>query len=268
MSLHVTLERPHEGVALVTFRDPEINNHVSWRGIEALAKAFTAAREGGARVTVLASDVPGHWLEHAWLTDLRKTLLGEPTAGDIQGWFQALDELRRQPVVTIAAVSGDTSGGGCELGWACDLRVAEEQATFSQPEIMIGLTTGIGGTSRLARLIGRCVTAEMVLDGAPVPARRIYELGGVNRVVPNGQAVVYSLAWAQRIANRPPAALAALKQILNDNDDVGETFALHNEQRGFQAVAGTPDAIAQMKRIQDRFDSGESIRAVYGSVRD
>jgi len=267
MSLQVTLERPHEGVAVVTFRDPEINNHVSWRGIEALAGAFAEAREGGARATVLASDVPGHWLEHAWLSDLRKTLIGEPTEGDIQGWFRALDELHRQPVVTIAAVSGDTSGGGCELGWACDLRVAEEQATFSQPEIMIGLTTGIGGTSRLARLIGRCVTAEMVFDGAPIPARRIYELGGVNRIVPNGQAIADSVAWAKRIASRPPAALAALKQILNDNDDVGETFALSNEQRLFQSVAVTPEAIDQMKTIQDRFDAGESIRAMYGPVR-
>ena len=264
----VTLERPREGVALLTYRAPEINNHVSWRGIEAIADGLTEARTGGARVTVLASDTPGHWLEHAWLPDLRRTLRGEPTEGDIGAWFRALDELGRQPVVTIAAIAGDTSGGGCELGWTCDLRVAEPQATFSQPEVMIGLTTGIGGTSRLARLIGRCVTAEMVFDGAPLPASRLYELGGINRVVETGQAVAASLAWAERLATRPPGALAALKRILNDNNEVNQTFALQNEQRIFQAVAATADSAAQLDAIQARFDAGASIRDVYGPPRE
>ncbi len=263
----VTLDRPREGVALLTFRDPDINNHVSWAGVEAIASGLREAREGGARVSILASDHPGHWLEHAWLTDLRNTLIGAETTGDIQAWFGALDELGRQPVVTIAAVSGDTSGGGCELGWTCDLRIAEESATFSQPEVMIGLTTGIGGTSRLARLVGRCVTAEMVLDGAPVSARRLYELGGVNRVVPDGTRVDVALEWAERLAERPPEALAALKQILVDNADVNQTYALSNEQRIFQSVATRQAAIDQMKAIQDRFDAGESIRAVYGEAR-
>lgn len=263
----VTLERPSEDVALLTFRDPEINNHVSWAGIEAIAGGLREAREGGARITILASDTPGHWLEHAWLTDLRNTLVGAETTGDIRAWFTALEELRNQTVVTIAAVSGDTSGGGCELGWACDLRVAEERATFSQPEAMIGLTTGIGGTSRLARLIGRGVAAEMVFDGAPVSAARLHALGGVNRLVPNGQAVSASLDWAERLAARPPGALAALKQILLDNADVTETYALSNEARIFNAVATTQDALETMKAIQDRFDAGESIRDVYGPAR-
>ncbi len=263
----VSLERPREGVALLTFRDPEINNHVSWAGIEAIAGGLREAREGGARITILASDTPGHWLEHAWLTDLRNTLIGAETTGDIQAWFTALDELGAQPVVTIAAVSGDTSGGGCELGWACDLRVAEESATFSQPEVMIGLTTGIGGTSRLARLIGRSVTAEMVFDGAPVSARRLHTLGGVNRVVPDGEAIAAALEWAERLAERPPGALAALKQILVDNADVTQTYALSNEQRIFSSVATTQDALDRMKEIQDRFDAGKSIRAVYGPAR-
>ena len=68
----VSLERPREGVALVTMSNPEIRNHVSWAGVGELAQALAEAREGGARIVVLASGVPGHWLEHAWLTDLLK----------------------------------------------------------------------------------------------------------------------------------------------------------------------------------------------------
>jgi enoyl-CoA hydratase/carnithine racemase len=210
--------------------------------------------------------VPGHWLEHAWLRDLANMVTGKPTSGDGAAWFHCVRELSRTHVVSIAAISGDCSGGGAELGWACDLRIAEEQASFSQPEVLIGLATGLGGTSRLVRLIGRTAAAEMVLDGAPLPARRLYELGGVNRVVPCGQALPSALAWAERLAARPGHALAALKQMLVEAEERPLSDALANEQKLFQGVVVRPDAIEQMQRIQARFDAGETIRSVYGDA--
>ena len=267
MAQHVTTERPREGVALITMSNPSINNHGSWIGIGQLAAAMKDAREAGARVIVLASGVKGHWFEHAWLQDLADAIEGKPTTGEGVAWYNALHEIGGTHVVSIAAVSGDCSGGGAELGWACDLRIAEEQALFAQPEIQIALTTGIGGTSRLARLIGRSATAEMVMLGRPMTARRIYELGGVNEVVPAGKAVEVALEWASMIADRPPKALAALKQILIDNDDLKLSDELANEQRLFQSVANTPEAIQTMRAIQRRFDAGESIRNVYGLPR-
>ncbi len=267
MAQYVTVERPREGVALITMANPAINNHVSWKGVGELAAAMKEARENGARVTVLASGVAGHWFEHAWLQDLAHAIEGKPTTGEGASWFNALHEIGGTQVVSIAAISGDCSGGGAELGWACDLRIAEEQALFAQPEIQIALTTGIGGTSRLARLIGRSAAAEMVMLGRPMTARRIYELGGVNEVVPAGKAVEVALEWAGTLAGRPPKALAALKQILIDNDDMKMSDALTNEQRLFQSVANTPEAIQTMRMIQGRFDAGESIRKVYGLPR-
>ena len=148
--------------------NPAIDNFGSWEAIGQLAAALVAAREGGARVSVLASAVPGHWFEHAWLTDLRPPLLGEPTTGEGGGLVPVPARAEPHLVVTIAAISGDTTGGGCELGWACDLRIAEEHVLFGQPEVGIGVGTGIGGTSRLRHLIGRTATAEMVLLGAPM----------------------------------------------------------------------------------------------------
>lgn len=263
----VTLERPGDGVALVTMTNPEIGNFGSWEGIAQLAQCLKDAREGGALVTVLASGVPGHWLEHAWLRDLHAMFEGRPTSGDPMGWFNALTEIASEEVVTLAAISGDCSGGGAELGWACDLRIAEQQARFGQPEVMIGVATGVGGTSRLMRLIGRTVTAEMVLDGAPLSAQRLYELGGLNRVVPTGRAVAVSLEWAARLASRPHTSLRALKRMLNDAANLPLSEALANEQAIFQSVARRPEAVAAMKRIQARFDAGESPREVYGPPR-
>ena len=267
MSNAVELSRPREGVARITMNLAESGGFVSWKAVGALADALRDARAGGARVAVLAASLAGHWYQHAWLPDLLNAVTGKPTSGPGEAWFRALDEIASPQLVTIAAISGDCSGGGAELGWACDLRIAEEQATFSQPEVMLGLTTGIGGTSRLVRLIGRTVAAEMVLDGAPLSARRIYELGGVNRVVPAGEALPVALAWASRLADRPAGALAALKKILLENDDSHLSAALAGEQTIFQQTAMSAAAQGAMRDTQTRFDAGDTPRKVYGSPR-
>jgi enoyl-CoA hydratase/carnithine racemase len=266
MRASVTLDRPVDGVALITMTNPAIDNFGSWAAIGELADALVEARESGARVCVLASGVAGYWLQHAWLRDLANTFTGRPTTGDGGAWFRCLHELNATSMVSIAAISGDTSGGGCELGWACDLRIAEEQVLFGQPEVGIGVGTGIGGTSRLRTLIGRTATAELVLLGAPFTARRLYELGGLNRVVPAGTALEVALAWAQRIAALSPAAVAGMKRMLFEGDErYGVPDAVLNDQRIFQSFSASPAAVAAMEAIQARFDAGESTRDVYGA---
>ncbi len=263
MADFVTLEWPAEGVALVTMTNPEINNHGSWIGIYELWQALVQAREAGARVAVLASGVEGHWFEHAWLHDMISMFRKREVSGPSDGWFGCLDELSKTHMVSIAAISGDTSGGGCEIGWACDLRVAEEQVLFSQPEVRIGVGTGIGGTSRLVRLIGRTVAAEMVLDGVPVTAQRIYDLGGINRIVPTGQAKENALAWAQKLAAYPPDALGGMKRMLAEAWEAHLSDAVMNDQRIFQEFSGKEPAIEKMTEIQAKFDAGASIRETY-----
>jgi enoyl-CoA hydratase/carnithine racemase len=262
-----TVRRPGQGVGVVTLDLSEWAGFMSWAAVNALADALADARTGGARVTVLAAVSGDNWYQHAWLPDLIATATGGTPSGDPQGWWRALAEIAHPEVVTIAAISGDCSGGGAELGWACDLRVAEEQAWFGQPEVAMGLTTGIGGTSRLARLIGRTAAAELVFDGTPMTARRVFDLGGLNRCVPRGEAVDTAVAWAARLAERPASALAALKQILNDSDDLTLADALANEQRIFGGTLFSEEGIAGMRRSQQRYDAGETTRTVFGAPR-
>ena len=261
----VTLEWPRDGVALITMTNPTIRNFGSWEAISELAGALAAAREEGARVSVLTSGVPGHWFEHAWLHDLANAFTGQPVTGDGAAWFYCLHELTQTSVVTIAAINGDTSGGGCELGWACDLRIAETQVLFGQPEVGIGVGTGIGGTSRLRHLIGRTATAEMVLLGRPMTAQRLNALGGVNRVVPTGQAVERALEWAGIMADRSPAALRGMKQMLTEGDEllrIGDSVM--NDQRIFQTFSAAPEAVERMRAAQAAFDAGATTRSLYG----
>ena len=86
----------------------------------------------------------------------------------------------------------------------------------------------------------------MIFDGAPVTAQRVHELGGLNRVVPEGQALPVALAWAERLAGRPARSLVALKKILNDAAELPLSEALANEQKLFQSLALSPEGVASM----------------------
>ena len=204
---------------------------------------------------ILASGLEGHWLEHAWLRDLMDGVAGLAPTGSGAGWFTALQELSHESVVSIAAISGDCSGGGAELGWACDFRIAESQARFSQPEVDMGLTTGIGGTSRLARLAGRCAATQMVLTGQPMSALRLYELGAINEVVDRGQAVSAAVALAHTLAKKSSLATAGLKRILAMNDNATLAEALRFEQTVFQSIVTSVDASVGMQQVQSAYNS-------------
>ena len=261
----VTMEFVAEGAAVVTMTNPALQNQGSWAAMVELAAALRAAREGGSRVTVLASGLDDVWFGHAWLPDICAVFEGTEQSGEGRGWFDTLAECNRRDVVTIAAINGDTFGGGCEVGWACDLRVAEPGVHFCQPEVALGVGTGLGGTSRLRHLIGRTVTAEMVLDGRMQSADRIHQLGGINRMAAPGMAREDAVAWAVDLASHPPHALAAMKQMLTESDDlIHMVDGVNNDQRIFGEVSGHPEAIARMRQVQARYDAGETMKAVFG----
>jgi enoyl-CoA hydratase/carnithine racemase len=259
----VTLQWPHEGVALLTLTDTAPNHNLTCAGVSELADRLAEARQGGARVAVLASGVPGHWYEHAFLDDIRNLVGGLAATGDPAGWARSLDEVSRQHVVTIAAISGNTSGGGCELGWGCDLRVAETGVLFSQPEVIIGCGTGIGGTCRLTRLIGRTATAEAVLMGQPLTAERLYQLGGLNRLVDKGKALDTALSMAAHMAKLPAVALSGMKRMLTEDEDLHLSAALDNDQTISQTLFADPLTVSNMDVFQRRFNAGEALEDVY-----
>ena len=256
MTHSLAVDWPGDSIAVLTFSDPQRANQLCWSAIDEISGRLRQCREAGARVVVLASGLSGHWLEHAWLRDLSNGIQGLEQTGSGAGWFSAVEELTHPDVISIAAISGECSGGGAELGWACDLRVAEIQARFSQPEINMGLTTGIGGCSRLARLVGRTAVTEMVLTGRPFSAQRLYDLGALNRVVAVGQCLEAALEMAADLAQKSPLALAGLKRILSLNDNASLSEALRHEQAVFQSVVVSARAVADMEDMQSRYDAG------------
>jgi enoyl-CoA hydratase len=113
----------------------------------------------------------------------------------------AMALLDRSPVPTIAAVNGYALGGGCEVALACDIRIAAENAAFGFPEVSLGILPGMGGTQRLPRLIGPALAKELIFTGRRISAREAREIGLVNRVVDEGEAL-NAARHAKAAANR------------------------------------------------------------------
>jgi enoyl-CoA hydratase len=157
-------------------------------------------------------------------------------------FVSALGAVQALPCPTIASVSGFALGGGCELALACDLRIASSRAKFGQPEILLGIIPGGGGTQRLARLVGPSRAKDLILSGRQVGADEALAMGLVNRVVAPDELEDATLAWAAELAAGPFDAMAIAKRVIDDGLDGDLDRGLGIEQDGFVEVFGTSDA--------------------------
>jgi enoyl-CoA hydratase/3-hydroxyacyl-CoA dehydrogenase len=142
-------------------------------------------------------------------------------------------------IVTIAAVNAAALGGGCELAMACDLRIAADSAGFGQPEINLGIIPGFGGTQRLPRLVGPARALELNLVGDAIGAAEAYDMGLVNRVVPDHELLDTALAWARKLAGQAPLAVSEIKRV-SGAADLDEGIAA--EKDAFVTVFTSADA--------------------------
>lgn len=258
MPVTVEVSYPADGVGLIAFSDPPMNFGTAELGRK-LGDAISELEEARCRVFVLASDTPGYFIAH-W--SLRQIVEGQaaptPPAEDAMrvrgpGIFEAVAD---HPMISIAVNNGQAWGGGAELSWACDLRVAAESATYGQPEVPLGIIPGAGGTTRLARLIGPARCLEMVLDGRPISAQRAFEIGAVNKVVADDRVRDEAIEWATHIAGWPGAALDAAKRSFREGQNLPLADARRNESRIFGNVARREDAIETMNAAQAKYDAG------------
>jgi enoyl-CoA hydratase len=142
----------------------------------------------------------------------------------------------------ILAAEGFARAGGTEILQGTDIRVAGESAMFGVTEVQRGLFPMAGSAVRLRRQIGYAVAAEMLICGEDLPARRAYELGLINHVVPDGQALAKAREIADRIARNGPIAVKAIVATLRETETLPESEAFVIEQAHGQAVMASEDA--------------------------
>jgi enoyl-CoA hydratase/carnithine racemase len=152
----------------------------------------------------------------------------------------------------LAAVSGWALGGGCELALACDMIVASESAEFGQPEITLGIIPGGGGTQRLARVLGKQRTMELVLTGRRISAEEALRFGLVNAVVPTHLWLDEAMELAGRVARRPPIASRLAKQAVLGADETALSAGLEMERRLYEMSFATEDRVEGMAAFLEK----------------
>ena len=233
----VHVERRADGVAVVTLDNPKVNalSTALLRELEDAAHALTdqppgaVVVTGGDRVFAAGADI---------------SEFGGPEEAQRIGdqFLRSLNAVADIPRATIAAVGGVALGGGCELALACDFRIASTRARFGQPEILLGIIPGGGGTQRLPRLIGPSRAKDMILTGRQVDAEEALRIGLADELCEPDVLFDRALERAAELARGPVLAHGLAKRAIDRGLDITLGGGLDLEQQLFVEVFRTDDA--------------------------
>jgi len=246
----VLLERPAEGIAVVTLNRPAVRNALNIAVRQTLADHFTAL---GADDTTRCIIITGGDTVFAAGADIRDMVERTPVDLLLRKTERLWEPIASCPKPVIAAVNGYAWGGGCELAMHADIIIAGESASFCQPEVRVGIMPGAGGTQRLTRAVGKFQTMKMLMTGQPVTAREALAMGLASEVVANGAAVMEAaLKMATTIAAMPPLAIAQIKETVLAGQDASLETALMLERKAFQLLFATTDQKEGMRAFLEK----------------
>lgn len=228
-----------EAVGIVTLNRPKELNALNFRLVGELADALEMFDRDEAIHCIVLTGAG----EKAFAAGADIKEMSDKSPIDMMlGGFEAWERIKRIHTPLIAAIGGYALGGGCELAMHCDIIVAAENARFGQPEILLGLIPGAGGTQRLARALGKYRAMEMVLTGAQINAQEMADHGLVNKVVPRGEHLNEALKMAKVIAAQAPVAARLAKEAVLAAFETPQEEGLELERRNFFLLFATEDA--------------------------
>lgn len=211
-----------DGVMTITLNRPQAKNAVNKAMADGISAAIDELESNPDLRVAIITGAGGTFCSGM---DLKAFVTGELPVVEGRGFAGLVEYLVKKPV--IAAVEGYALAGGFEVAISCDLIVVSEEAKFGIPEVKRGLAAAGGGLIKLPKQIPARIAMELALTGDFISARRAYELGLVNQVVPAGTALEAARALAARIAANGPLAVAASKQVVAraQDWDSGQMFA-------------------------------------------
>jgi naphthoate synthase len=244
---HMTL-----GVVRIAFNRPEVRNAFRPQTVDELAKALQhAAEDSRVGVVLLTGNGPspkdGGWAfssggdQRVRGADGYKYEDGTQATGRLH-ILEVQRLIRFMPKVVIALVPGWAAGGGHSLNVICDLSIASEKARFKQTDATVGSFDGGYGSAYLAKQVGQKVAREIFFLAEEYDAKRAYEIGLVNAVVPHAELETTGIAWAERILGQSPQSIRMLKYSFNAIDDgmVGQQILAGEATR---LAYGTAEAV-------------------------
>ena len=238
MSEFVRLEVA-EGVGTIRLDRPKMNA----LNAQVQEEIRAAAHEASERDDVKAVVVYGGEQVFAAGADVKEMALMGYTdmvqrSGKLQSAFSAV---ARIPKPVVAAVTGYALGGGCELALCADVRFAAEDAVLGQPEVLLGIIPGAGGTQRLTRLVGPSRAKDLIFSGRFVKADEALAIGLVDRVFPADQVYDEALSWARQFSGAATYAVRAAKEAIDRGLEVDLETGLEIERQQFAALFATED---------------------------
>jgi enoyl-CoA hydratase len=243
-------------IAVCTFTRPP-RNFMSFAAMTELEGVLRSLQDDASvHVVVLTGGVDDFFVAHADLDDLTKIGRGEPVEGDPGSWVRCLTLLETMPQPTVAAINGQAHGGGSEISWACTLRLIAESGHMGQPEVLVGIIPGAGGTQRLPRLIGLTRAADVILSGRVVGAHECLELGMVNAVLPDERFIDHVVEWLQPVARNTRASLAAAKRAMIEGTRLPFVDGLRLEGQLFIGLQTGAEALELQDRTLDAYRGG------------
>jgi enoyl-CoA hydratase/3-hydroxyacyl-CoA dehydrogenase len=238
-------------VVWVLLDRPEVLNSLNSELLVQIERTFaTLEHEAGIRAVVLAGSSPV-FAAGADIAEMEKKTLAEGIEFGFIGQRVA-ERVEHFPAPVIALVEGYALGGGLELALACDFIVAAQGAQLGLPEVTVGIHPGMGGASRLTRLIGRARTKYLTYTGVPITAEEAFRLGFVLQVYPAGSARDETQALAELIASRAPLGVRWIKQVIDRGLDASLASALHLEGESAGHTFGTADRTEGMRAFLER----------------
>jgi enoyl-CoA hydratase/carnithine racemase len=236
-------------VGLARLNRPEARNALSAELMEELASVCERWDDDPDVRCIVIAGGDDWFAAGADIKAMAKRTLAETLTSPAARFWPRLAALRTP---LIAGVSGYALGGGCELALACDMIVASETAEFGQPEILLGIIPGGGGTQRLARVMGKQRAMELVLTGRRISSSEAHELGIVTRLAAPDGWLDSALELAATVAERPPLAVRLGKQAVLAAEETALSAGLDHERRLYEIAMATEDRVEGMNAFVEK----------------
>ena len=228
-------------IAIITIDRPRALNALNRQVLTELADAIgQVAANKTTRALIVTGGGEKAFVAGADIAEMAGLSAAESAAFAELG-HRVLDSLEHLPMPVIAAVNGFALGGGTELALACDFIYASEKAKFGQPEVVLGVIPGFGGTQRLTRIVGRARAKEIIFTGDMLDAQKAKEIGLALEVLPPAELLAHCRKIAGNIIKRGPLAVAMAKRVIDAGADLPLKDANAIERDGFAKLFGTAD---------------------------
>ena len=252
MAYEMILVKISDHVCVITLNRPAALNALNNQLIDEIGHAVTSAENNDKIRCMVITGSEKAFAAGADIKEMAEKNFVEVTTTDLFGASMMPIQNAKKPI--IAAVSGYALGGGCELAMMCDFIICSESAKFGQPEINLGVISGIGGTQRLTRIVGKPKAMDMHLTGRFMDAQEAERAGLVSRVVPDKLLMEVTLEVAVKIAEKSQLAVKAVKDSVNRSFETTLSEGLLFERRVFHSMFATDDQKEGMSAFLEKRD--------------